>query len=123
MTYKDIDWRQFAGELLWHNIVSHKNADSLYDIMLCEGPEGRGIHKGEIGHWRICSYVDPFSHKPLTWKELAIELGFGEEYGLFWDGHDCDKCPNNKDCTAFFKGDKDHERCNWWMVNMNKEKE
>lgn len=23
-----------------------------------------------------------------------------------------------KKCTAFFKDDKDHEKCNWWEKNM-----
>ena len=121
MNKDNINWEQLGRALLWNQIVHNKNEDSHYDIMLCDGPEGRGIHKGDIGNWKICSYIDPFSHKSLTWKELAIELGLGEEFGLFWDGHDCDVCPENSKCNSFFKGDKDHERCRWWMKNMNNE--
>ncbi len=108
MNKNNINWEEFGSHLLWLMIVHDKNADSSYDIN----------EDGEIGCYRFSSIIDPFSYKPLTWKELAIELGFGEEFGLFWDGHDCDVCPENKGCRAFFKGDKDHEQCNWWMTNM-----
>ena len=110
MNKDNINWEEFGKVLLWYNIVSRKNEDSGYDIN----------GEGEIGRYRFSSIIDPFSYKALTWKELAIELGLGEEFGLFWDGHDCDICPDKDNCHAFFKGDKDHERCNWWMKNMNK---
>lgn len=117
MRKDDVDWKNFAEALLWRNIVHNKNEDSLYDIMLEDYPD-RNIKKGDISSWRICSYVDPFSHKPLTWKELALELGLFKEY-LTPDGHKCKGCPKENDCKAFFKYDEDHERCNWWSENMN----
>ena len=117
MNKDNINWKEFAEELLWRNIVYHKNEDSLYDIMLYDYPD-RGIHKGDIGSWRICSYIDPFSYKPLTWKELALELGLFEKH-LTPDGHDCKKCPDKENCNAFFKYDTDHERCNWWEENIS----
>lgn len=120
MNKEDINWEVFAKALLWEHIVQHKNEDSGWDVMETDAyKEGSGICKGDVGRWQICSYVGPYSHRPLTWKELALELGLGEEFGLIFDGHDCDVCPNNSLCTAFFKGDKSHEQCNWWKENMN----
>lgn len=118
MRKDNVDWKKFAEELLWRNIVHNKNEDSLYDIMLKDYPD-RNIKRGDISYWRICSYVDPFSYKPLTWKELALELGLFKEH-LTPDGHKCKGCPKENDCTAFFKYDEDHERCNWWTENILK---
>ena len=115
----DINWESFGQALLWRTILIEKNKDSGYDIMTEDVPE-RNMKKGDIGAWRILSYIGPFSHKPLTWKELALELGLFEEF-LTPDGHDCKKCPDRKNCHAYFKDDEDQERCNWWEQNMNKE--
>lgn len=117
MNKDNINWQEFAEALLWRNIVHNKNEDSLYDIMLEDYP-GRNIKRGDICCWRICSYIDPFSHKPLTWKELALELGLFTEY-LTSDGHDCHKCPEEKTCEAYFKYDPDQERCNGWKQEYN----
>lgn len=118
MNKNNMDWKSFAETLLWYNIVHDKNGDSLFDIMLEDGPEGRGIKRGDIGHWRIQSYLYPGSHTPLTWKGLALALGLYEDH-LTHDGHDCKNCPNRKDCLAYFKDDTDHERCYWWEENMD----
>lgn len=117
MNKDNINWKEFAEALLWDNIVSRKNEDSLYDIMMEDGPEGRGIKRGDIGRWRVCSYLYPMSYVHLTWKGLALALGIFEDR-LTHDGHDCKKCPNKENCTAFFKNDEDHERCHWWEVNV-----
>ena len=117
MNKDNIDWKEFARELIWYNIVYRKNVDSGYDIMLIDVP-GRA-KKGDIGHHRIQSYLPPLSYKPLTWKQLALELDLWTEY-LTPDGHDCIQCPVSKTCTAYFKGEADHERCNWWGENMTK---
>jgi len=109
----DVNWEELAKALLWVNIVKHKNEDSGWDVMTEEGPAGRDIHKGDVGYWSICSYVDPYSHKPLTWKELALELGMFEDI-LTPDGHDCEICPDKETCQAYFKGDKDEEQCSRW---------
>ena len=116
----DINWQEFAEHLLWRNVVHNKNEDSGYDIMVDDYPD-RNIRKDDISGWRFCSYVDPFSHKRLTWKELALELGLFEDI-LTPDGHDCRRCPEEKKCEAFFKYDKDQERCRWWSENMMEEK-
>lgn len=95
MNKDNVDWKEFASWMLWHLIVKHKNEFSGYSIMLEDGPEGRGIHKGDIGCFSILSYIDPFSYKNLTYKELALELGLWTNY-LTSDGHDCEKCPERK---------------------------
>lgn len=113
MNKNNIDWRQFASELMWRMVVQHKNEDSWYDIMTTDDYAERGIHNGDISNFRICSYVDPLSHRPLTWKELALELGLFHDR-LTPDGHDCRKCPEESTCNAYFKYDTDHERCHTW---------
>lgn len=109
MRKDNVDWQKFAESLLWHIIVYDKNADSGYDMM----------SNGEIGCFRFSSIIDPFSYRHLTWKELALELGLFKEY-LTPDGHKCKGCSKENDCTAFFKYDEDHERCNWWTENILK---
>ena len=113
MNKESIDWESFARQLLWHNIVFNKNADSGYDIMLEDGPEGRNIKRGDIGFWRIQSYLCPGTHAALTCKGLAVALGLFEDI-LTPDGHDCKKCPERKKCKAYFKDDPDQERCYQW---------
>lgn len=113
MNKNNIDWKEFGKQLFWHLVVRHKNEYSGFDVMMEEGPESRGIHKGDIGHFSILSYVDPFSYKHLTYKELALELGLFKRH-LISDGHDCHKCPEEEKCTAYFKYDPDHERCYSW---------
>ena len=98
----DINWEEFAKELLWRNVVHEKNLDSGYDI------DGRG----EIGPWRYSSTIS-CGFKALTWKELALELDLFNEL-LLPDGHNCHQCPKEKTCNAFFKYDTDHERCDGW---------
>ena len=120
MSKNGIDWKEFAEALLWNNVVTKKNEYSGYCIMLEDGPEGKGIHTGDIGKWAICSYLTPGSYKALTWKELSLALGLWTEH-LTSDGHDCSVCPERNSCKAFFKDNKDHERCNWWTENMKKE--
>lgn len=105
----DLNWEEFAKELLWREIVYHKNEDSEYDVTLGD--------KREIGRWRFSA--SPVPYKALTWKELALELGLFEEY-LVNDGHDCHKCDNEKNCIAYFKYDKDHETCNYWQKAKRK---
>lgn len=118
MNKNNIDWEEFAKKLLWHQIIYEKNSYSGYEIMLVDGPEGRGIKKGDIGSWSIQSYLDPFSYRPLSWKELALELGIFTEH-LTPDGHDCKKCPKENGCRAYFKYNEDHERCNGWEEQNN----
>lgn len=119
MNKENINWQEFAQSLLWNRIVYDKNGYSGWDIMLVDGPEGRGIHRGDIGHWSIQSYLDPLSYAGLTWKGLAVALGIFEDF-LIPDGHDCKKCPEREKCQAFFKDDEDHERCNWWEEHQLK---
>lgn len=115
----NINWESFGQDLLWNNIIYHKNEYSGYDIITSiNHPEGKrnGFDVGDIGYYDILSfYVGEYKH--LTWKELALELGLFEDH-LISDGHDCKKCTNHDKCIAFFKDDVDHERCNWWEKNM-----
>ena len=108
----EIDWKSMAEQLLWFNIVSRKNEDSGFDILLIDVPE-RGMHKGDIGFFRILSYIGPETHKPLTWKELALYMGLFLDH-LISDGHDCHRCPEECNCRAYFKYEKDQERCSGW---------
>ena len=101
MTKNDIDWKQFATELLWVKIVENKDKDSGYDIS----------ESGEIGRWRYSAVAIPY--RRLTWKELALELGVLTEY-LTPDGHDCKICGERETCRADFKDDPDQERCIGW---------
>ena len=116
----NVDWQKFAESLLWQMIVMHKNDDSGFDIITAQNTEysipGYGV--GDIGYWRILSYyIGDF--KPLTWKELALELGLFTDR-LTSDGHNCGICPEHENCKAYFKDDKDHERCNFWGMLMGK---
>ena len=117
----DVNWEEFGKLLLWRMIVRHKNEDSGYDVITSVANPKYGMsgyENGQIGVWRFLSfYIGEF--KPLTWKELALELGLFEE-DLTPDGHDCKACPNSKECEAYFKDDPDHERCNWWEGLMSK---
>ena len=93
------------------------NEYSGYDVMTTDDYiEPRGIRKGDVEKWQFCSYVDPHSHKPLSWREFALELGLFEEF-LLPDGHDCKKCPNRKNCIAYFKDDEKQATCDWWKKN------
>jgi len=125
MRKDNVDWKEFASKLLWCNIVYHKNEYSGYDIITDDIPENfkhltkeqiyqRGYKPGDIvPDTRILSYwIGPT--KQLSWKELALELGLFEDL-LIHDGHDCNICKKHDKCTAFFKDDPDHERCNGFM--------
>jgi len=110
---KHLDYKPFAEQMLWHLIVKHKNEFSGYSVMLEDGPEGTGLKKGDIGQYSYMSSVPPQSSKPLTYKELALELGLFTEH-LTSDSHDCKRCEKESACTAYFKYDTDHERCIGW---------
>lgn len=120
---EQIDWKSWTASLLWHNIVYHKNEYSGYDMVVKtnekkggfwgKNPYPRGHNIGDIvSDTRFLSYSIG-SIRKLTWKELALSLGFWKEQ-LLTDGHDCDKCPKNSSCNAFFKYDINQERCNVW---------
>ena len=111
----DIDWKEFASYLLWCNIVEHKNQYSGLEI---------SDATGNIDHFSLMAYLPPGESSPraLTWKELALELGLFEDL-LTPDRHDCTKCPDEKTCHAFFKYDKDHERCSGWKEEYNNKPE
>lgn len=120
------DWKSLAAELIWFNVVSHKNEYSGYDIITNadvpwftekEGPLSkypRGNKPGDIHRdIRFLSYyIGPT--RQLTWKELALALGLYKDI-LLPDYHDCSKCEDHKNCRAYFKDDPDQERCSGWM--------
>lgn len=75
--------------------------------------------KGDIvGDVRFLSYSIGMT-RPLTWKELALALGFWKD-NLTPDGHNCEICEDRETCHAFFKDDLDHERCSGWMEKYGK---
>ena len=102
----NIDWEQFAKELLQNRIVYDKNGDSGYEINT----------EHEVGRFSILAcHTHPY--KELTWKELALELGLWTEQ-LISDGHDCHECPERETCSAFFKNETDHEQCSGWQKHF-----
>jgi len=107
----NIDWKEFASYLLWCHIVDHKNEYSGLDV---------SKETKTIDSFSIMGRFVP--HKHLSWKELALELGLFEEH-LTPDGHDCTKCPDEKTCHAYFKYDKDQERCSGWKEEYNNKPE
>lgn len=102
----NIDWEQFAKELLWNRIVYDKNGDSGYEINT----------EHEVGRFSILA-CRTHPYKELTWKELALELGLWTEQ-LISDGHDCHECPERETCPAFFKNETDHEQCSGWQKHF-----
>lgn len=113
------DWESWVESLLWYNIVYHKNEYSGCDLIVNDAVAGRGYRNGDIvGDTRILSYYIG-DVKRLTWKELALALGFFKDH-LTSDGHDCEKCEERETCRAFFKDDKDQERCSGWMEKHGK---
>lgn len=102
----DIDWRAVAAHALWALCVRNKNDYSGLDI---------SDATGNIAPFSIMAYIPPDESLPrkLSWKELSLELSLFEDL-LTPDGHDCTKCPEESGCKAYFKYDKDHERCNEW---------
>jgi hypothetical protein len=130
----NIDWETLAAQLLWHQVVYHKNEYSGYDIITdyktlpvwCkDNPEyayPRGNKPGDIVRdIRFLSYwIGP--SRQLTWKELALALDFWKE-NLLPDYHDCSICSQRKDCKAYFKDNKDQERCSGWMQEHGKPNE
>jgi len=115
---KDIDWERWVEALLWHQIVYHKNEYSGYDLMVkpleINGEKIRGYEKGDIvGDITFLSYYIGET-KRLTWKELALCLGFWKDSQLP-DYHDCGECPLADNCDAYFKWDEDQERCGGWI--------
>jgi hypothetical protein len=119
----DVDWKQFATELLWRNCIHDKNGYSGYDLVTeperyslfsaLDNPFPRGDKPGDIVRdTSILSYwIGPV--KRLSWKELALALGLFEDH-FIPDGHDCKKCKCADTCHAYFKDDPDHEVCGWW---------
>jgi hypothetical protein len=120
----NIDWQKLTAKLLWYNIIDHKNEYSGYDIITNNIPSWckdkpeetyqRGYKPGDIiPDVRILSYwVGPT--RQLTWKELALALGFWKEQ-LLPDHHDCKVCEQRKKCKAYFKDNPDQEKCSGWM--------
>lgn len=106
----NIDWRAVAAHALWCLCVRDKNEYSGLEI---------SDATGNIASFSMMAYLPPGESKPrhLSWKQLSLELGLFKDL-LTPDGHDCTKCPEEKKCKAFFKHDKDHERCNWWQEHM-----
>ena len=112
-----INWESWVKSLLWDNIVYHKNEYSGCNLMI--KPWGNHYKKGDIvGDVRILSYYIGET-RPLTWKELALVLGLWKDH-LTPDGHDCEICEDREKCHAYFKGDKDQERCSGWMEKHGK---
>jgi len=99
----DINWEEFAKQLLWNRIVYDKNGNSGWEIDTT----------GEIGHFSILAQ-HMNAYKELTWKELCLELGVWEDM-LVSDGHNCKECPDREKCSAYFKDDTDHEQCYGWQ--------
>ena len=121
MNKNDIDWKEFAENMLLHNIVYHKNEYSWYVLIL---DDCKLYSKGQIVSDDIFAMSTLAPHlignnKKLSWKELALELGLFEQI-LIPDGHDCKVCPENKQCRAYFKFDPEQERCNRWKEEYNK---
>lgn len=124
MRKDNVDWKEFATQLLWRNCVHDKNGYSGYDIVIdvpehsvfseMENPYPRGHKPGDIVRdTSFLSYsIGPI--KKLSWKELALAIGLFEEH-FIPDGHDCKKCKTSKTCHAYFKNDPDQEVCGWWQ--------
>jgi len=124
-----INWEDLSAQLLWRNVVSHKNEYSGYDIVINhipswakDNPEQayqRGYKPGDIVRdIRFLSYwIAPT--RQLTWKELTLALGFWKDI-LLPDHHDCSICNQRKGCYAYFKDDPDQERCSGWMDEHGK---
>lgn len=107
------NWEEWVSSLLWHQVIYHKNDFSGYELMV-EPNQYTHCKKGDIvGNTMILSYSIGQTRR-LTWKELALVLGFWKD-ALLPDYHKCDDCPLVDKCTAYFKWDEDHERCNGWM--------
>ena len=116
----DVDWKQFATDLLWFNIVSHKNEYSGYDLVTSgdgSQPYWREKKGDIVRDVRFRSAFAPPT-KQLSWKELALELGLFEDI-LTPDGHNCKICPKYDKCNAYFKDDPDQERCSGWKSNQD----
>lgn len=119
----DVDWKEFAKQLLWCKCVEDKNGYSGYDIVVEPGPNNvfsfidnpfpRGHKPGDIVRdTSFLSYwIGPV--KKLSWKELALAIGLFEN-NFIPDGHDCKKCKCAKTCHAYFKDDPEQEVCGWW---------
>lgn len=128
----NINWENLTAQLLWHNVVYHKNEYSGYDIITNELPSWckdnpnqvypRGNKPGDIVRdIRFLSYwIGP--SRQLTWKELTLALGFWKDI-LLHDHHDCSICSQRKDCKAYFKDNTDQERCSGWMQEHGKPNE
>lgn len=113
MNRDSVNYKEMFEQLLWKNIVRHKNKGSGY--FKVDRDESDTYPKGEIFYnLSAVSGLHPDSYHELTWKELAIELGIFEDL-IVPDGHDCKECPYESTCTAHFKYDPDQERCSAWV--------
>lgn len=116
-----LNWEDIGKQLLWNNVVSHKNEGSRYYMVDVDGYEERGLPKGSIAFaLDIQSWIHPSCYHELTWKELYIAMDGPFADGLIPDGHDCNICPENKECHAYFKGNPDQEQCDGWKEEYNK---
>lgn len=111
---ENIDWKTWTQALLWHQIVYHKNEFSGYELVVNPSEYTTSVKKGDIiGDSRFLSYYIGETRK-LSWKELALCLGLWKD-AMLSDYHICGECPEEKTCHAYFKYDKDQERCSGWM--------
>ena len=111
---EDIDWERWVEALLWHQIVYHKNEFSGYELVVNPAEYTTSVKKGDIiGDTKFLSYSIGETRR-LTWKELALCLGFWKDSQLP-DYHDCGACPLVDNCEAYFKWDEDQERCSGWI--------
>ena len=114
---ENIDWKSWAEALLWHQIVYHKNEFSGYELVVNPSEYTTSVKKGDIiGDTRFLSYYIGETRK-LSWKELALCLGLWKD-AILPDHHICGECPEEKTCHAYFKYDKDQERCSGWMESF-----
>lgn len=117
----NLTWEDIGEQLLWNNVVSHKNEKSRFYMVDVDGYEERGLPKGSI-RFMLCvqSWIHPSCYHELTWKELYIAMKGKWADKLISDGHDCKICPENKTCNAYFKYDTDQEQCDGWKEEYNK---
>ena len=115
----NIDFKNWVAALLWNQIVYHKNEFSGYELIINPAEYVSGYKKGDIiSDTRFLSYYIGKT-TPLTWKQLALVMGFWKDH-LLPDHHICGECPLEKKCNAYFKYDDDQERCSVWMDEHGK---
>ena len=113
----NIDFKNWVAALLWHQIVYHKNEFSGYELIINPAEYVSNYKKGDIiSDTRFLSYYIGETRK-LSWKELALVMGFWKDH-MLPDHHVCGECPLENKCYAYFKYDDDQERCNGWMESF-----